>query len=128
MLNGNWRLVYTSSPSVLALIGLSNLPLVKIGDITQTIDGPGMMVENKVSKTVDNTSSCCRISFDFPSSDFWNSCCLILLAHFPSIVYRSKSQCHSAELLSAHLLALMSAAQNGFAYSLTQATSQLQSS
>lgn len=52
MLNGSWKLVYTTSPSALALLGLSNLPLVKIGDITQTIDGPAMTVENKVSVVV----------------------------------------------------------------------------
>lgn len=32
----------------MALLGLSRLPLVTVGDITQKIDGPSMTVENQV--------------------------------------------------------------------------------
>eukprot|EP00803_Ostreobium_quekettii_P004766 evm.model.scf_688.4 EVM.evm.TU.scf_688.4 scf_688:18360-22161(+) len=51
-LSGNWKLVYTSSPAVMALLGLSRLPFVKVGDITQSIDGPGMTVENQIQISV----------------------------------------------------------------------------
>ncbi|GMH37590.1 hypothetical protein BSKO_05463 [Bryopsis sp. KO-2023] len=69
MLSGNWKLVYTSSPEVLALMNLSKLPLVKIGDITQKIDGPGMTVENKIQVTVpfSRTSFSTSASFEVSS-------------------------------------------------------------
>ena len=47
-LNGEWKLVYTSNSELTALLALSRLPFVAVGDITQTIDGPSMTVTNKV--------------------------------------------------------------------------------
>lgn len=67
-LSGSWKLMYTTSPSTLALLGLSRLPLVKVGDITQMIDGPGMTVENKIqisvpfSRTSFSTSAAFEVS------------------------------------------------------------------
>ena len=49
LLNGTWRLVYTANSELLPLLGLSRLPLVTVEEITQTIDGNTMSVENKVS-------------------------------------------------------------------------------
>ena len=48
-LNGQWKLVYTSSSELTALLALSRLPFVEVGDITQTIDVPSETVVNKVS-------------------------------------------------------------------------------
>lgn len=48
LLSGTWRLVYTSNSEVLALLGLARLPFVTVEDITQTVDGAAMSVENKV--------------------------------------------------------------------------------
>ena len=47
-LNGQWKLVYTSSSELTALLALSRLPFVTVGDITQTIDVPSETVVNKV--------------------------------------------------------------------------------
>ena len=47
-LNGEWKLVYTSNSELTALLALSSLPFVTVGDIMQTIDGPSMTVVNKV--------------------------------------------------------------------------------
>ena len=47
-LNGEWKLVYTSNSELTALLALSRLPFVTVGDITQTIDGPSLTVINKV--------------------------------------------------------------------------------
>lgn len=49
LLDGTWRLVYTANSEVLALLSLSQLPLVTVEDITQTVDGAAMTVENKAS-------------------------------------------------------------------------------
>ena len=46
-LNGEWKLVYTSNSELTALLALSRLPFVTVGDITQTIDGPSLTVINK---------------------------------------------------------------------------------
>lgn len=51
-LDGNWKLVYTSNSELIALLAVNNLPLVTIGNITQSIDGPTMTVVNKVEVTV----------------------------------------------------------------------------
>ncbi|GAB4821945.1 hypothetical protein N2152v2_008991 [Parachlorella kessleri] len=48
LLNGTWRLVYTANSELLPLLGLSRLPLVNVEEITQTINGDTMSVENKV--------------------------------------------------------------------------------
>lgn len=48
LLDGSWKLVYTSNSELLAILALSRLPLVSIGDITQRIDSAINTVENKV--------------------------------------------------------------------------------
>jgi PAP_fibrillin len=47
-LSGEWKLVYTSGSELSALLALSKLPFVTVGDITQTIDGAAGTVINKV--------------------------------------------------------------------------------
>lgn len=47
-LGGTWRLAYTSNSELIALLALQRLPLVTVGDITQTIDPLGQTVENRV--------------------------------------------------------------------------------
>jgi hypothetical protein len=47
-LNGEWKLVYTSNSELLAILALSKLPFVTIGDITQRVDVLNNTVENKV--------------------------------------------------------------------------------
>ena len=47
-LDGQWKLVYTSNSELLGLLGLSKLPFVTIGDITQNIQASTLTVENKV--------------------------------------------------------------------------------
>ena len=47
-LSGRWRLVYTSNSEVMILLAAENLPGLSVGDITQTIDGVGGRVENRV--------------------------------------------------------------------------------
>ena len=49
-LNGEWKLVYTSNSELTALLALSRLPFVTVGDITQTIDGPSLTVINKARR------------------------------------------------------------------------------
>mmetsp|Transcript_3299 Transcript_3299/g.13082 ORF Transcript_3299/g.13082 Transcript_3299/m.13082 type:complete len:421 (-) Transcript_3299:709-1971(-) len=48
-LSGKWRLVYTSNSEVMFLLAAENLPGLNVGDITQTIDGVGGRVENRVA-------------------------------------------------------------------------------
>lgn len=47
-LDGEWRLIYTSSSPLISILALSRLPLVKVGDIFQKIDSTTQTVENKV--------------------------------------------------------------------------------
>lgn len=47
-ISGTWRLVYTSNSELFALLFADNLPLLTVGDITQTIDAADMTVENRV--------------------------------------------------------------------------------
>jgi len=51
-LDGEWKLVYTSNSELMAILALSKLPFVSVGDVTQTIEVLGMTVENKVALTV----------------------------------------------------------------------------
>ena len=44
-----WHLVYTSNSELFVLLAADQLPLVSIGDITQTIDGALGTVENRVA-------------------------------------------------------------------------------
>lgn len=47
-LGGAWRLAYTSNSELIALLALGRLPLVEVGEISQTIDPMGQTVENRV--------------------------------------------------------------------------------
>ncbi len=47
-LKGEWRLVYTSNSELIGLLALSRLPLVTVGEITQTVDPATASVSNKV--------------------------------------------------------------------------------
>lgn len=49
LLNGKWILAYTSYSELYPLLAAGNLPLVKVGEISQTIDALAFMVENSVS-------------------------------------------------------------------------------
>jgi hypothetical protein len=49
-LTGEWKLVYTSASEALAVLALSRLPFVTIGDITQNVDALSNTVENKVRR------------------------------------------------------------------------------
>jgi len=57
LLDGEWKLVYTSNSELMALLAANNLPLVTIGDITQAIDGATSTVLNKVQVTAPFTST-----------------------------------------------------------------------
>ncbi|KAF4379224.1 plastid-lipid-associated protein, chloroplastic [Cannabis sativa] len=48
LLNGKWILAYTSFPGVLTLLSRGTLPLVKIEEISQTIDSENLTVQNSV--------------------------------------------------------------------------------
>jgi PAP_fibrillin len=50
-LSGEWKLVYTAGSELSALLALSRLPFVTVGDITQTIDCAAGTVVNKVGGT-----------------------------------------------------------------------------
>ena len=49
-LDGSWKLVYTSNSELIALLALSRLPFVTIGDVTQRVDAASSTVENKVRR------------------------------------------------------------------------------
>ncbi|GAX82991.1 hypothetical protein CEUSTIGMA_g10418.t1 [Chlamydomonas eustigma] len=51
-LTGDWKLIYTSNSSLMAVLALSRLPFVEVGDITQKIDSSTLTVENKVQLSV----------------------------------------------------------------------------
>ena len=48
VLDGQWKLVYTSNSELFGLLALSRLPFVAVGDITQTVQASTLTVENKV--------------------------------------------------------------------------------
>ena len=48
VLDGQWKLVYTSNSELFGLLALSRLPFVTVGDITQTVQASTLTVENKV--------------------------------------------------------------------------------
>lgn len=60
-LNGEWKLVYTSNSELLAILALSRLPFVTIGDITQRVDAATNTVENKVSVPAAWCTSSCWV-------------------------------------------------------------------
>jgi len=47
-LSGTWRLAYTSNSELFLLLAATKLPLVKVGEITQIIDGSDGSVENQL--------------------------------------------------------------------------------
>jgi hypothetical protein len=68
-LGGEWKLVYTSNSELIPLLALGRLPLVEVGDITQSIDAASGKVENKVEFTVpfSKTSIGSTATFDVRS-------------------------------------------------------------
>ncbi|OMO76884.1 hypothetical protein CCACVL1_15343 [Corchorus capsularis] len=48
LLNGKWILAYTTFPGVLTLLSRGQLPLVKVEEISQTIDAESFTVQNSV--------------------------------------------------------------------------------
>lgn len=69
LLDGQWKLVYTASSDVIALLSLGRLPFVTVGDITQSIDGATQTVTNKLSLSVpfSRTSLSAQASFEVRS-------------------------------------------------------------
>jgi hypothetical protein len=69
MLDGNWKLVYTSNSELLAILALSKLPFVSIGDITQRVDTLTNTVENRAALSVplSRTSLSTTASFEVRS-------------------------------------------------------------
>lgn len=68
-LTGTWKLAYTSNSELVALLALSKLPLITVGDILQVVDGAQMTVENRVQFTApfSRTSVAATASFDIRS-------------------------------------------------------------
>ncbi|KAL6765917.1 astaxanthin vesicles associated protein [Haematococcus lacustris] len=68
-LDGEWRLMYTSSSALITVLGLKNLPFVTVGDLTQTINVAEQTVENKVvlSGPLSRTALTTRASFEVRS-------------------------------------------------------------
>ncbi|KIZ02337.1 hypothetical protein MNEG_5623 [Monoraphidium neglectum] len=68
-LNGEWKLVYTSNSELLAILALSKLPFVTIGDITQRVDVLNNTVENKaqISVPLSRTAVSTTASFEVRS-------------------------------------------------------------
>ncbi|KAK8575449.1 hypothetical protein V6N13_033308 [Hibiscus sabdariffa] len=48
LLDGKWILVYTSFPGLFPLLSSGQLPLVKVEEVSQTIDAESLTVENSV--------------------------------------------------------------------------------
>jgi hypothetical protein len=69
MLDGDWKLVYTSNSELLAILAMNKLPLVTIGDITQRIDTAFNTVENKaqISVPLSRTAVSTTASFEVRS-------------------------------------------------------------
>lgn len=69
VLDGQWKLVYTSNSELVALLALNRLPFVSVGDITQTIDSATLSAVNTVSLTVpfSRTSLSTQASFEIRS-------------------------------------------------------------
>eukprot|EP00210_Caulerpa_lentillifera_P007375 g7048.t2 len=56
LLTGNWKLVYTSNSELIALLALSRIPFVTVGDITQKIDGKTAENQIQISVPFSRTS------------------------------------------------------------------------
>lgn len=68
-LDGTWKLAYTSNSELVALLALGKLPLVTVGDITQTVVASSQTVENRVqiSAPFSQTSLAATASFEIRS-------------------------------------------------------------
>lgn len=68
-LSGTWKLAYTSNSELVALLALSRLPLVDVGDILQIVNATAMTVENRVKLTApfSRTSLSATALFDVRS-------------------------------------------------------------
>ena len=68
-MEGVWKLVYTSNSELIAVLALSKLPFVEVGDITQKIDSIAGTVVNTVGLTVpfSRTSFSTTASFEIRS-------------------------------------------------------------
>lgn len=68
-LDGNWKLAYTSNSELIAFLALGKLPLVKVGEIYQTIDGASRTVENRIqlSAPFSRTSLTATAAFEVRS-------------------------------------------------------------
>lgn len=68
-LSGEWKLVYTSNSELMAILALSKLPFITVGDIMQVIDGAAQTVENRVqlSAPFSRTSLSATASFEVRS-------------------------------------------------------------
>lgn len=69
LLDGEWRLAYTSGSELLAVLALGRLPLVSVGDVTQTIDAGRGTFENAaevsaLSGAAGTTRLTARASFE----------------------------------------------------------------
>jgi hypothetical protein len=69
LLDGTWRLAYTSNSELLAILALSRLPLLSVGDITQRIDSASSTVENRaaLSGPLSSTALSATASFEVRS-------------------------------------------------------------
>ncbi|GBG89418.1 hypothetical protein CBR_g49209 [Chara braunii] len=69
LLDGKWILAYTSFSEIFPLLAASNLPLIKVGEISQTIDASGLTVQNLVtfSSPLATTSFGASASFEVRS-------------------------------------------------------------
>ena len=47
-LAGEWKVVYATNSGLISILGLSRLPGVAVGDITQSIDTTALTIKNKV--------------------------------------------------------------------------------
>ncbi len=82
LLDGQWKLVYTSNSELFGLLALSRLPFVSIGDITQKIEGSTLTVENKVRQLL-------------PSIPLrHNLACMARLSQLCLCLYTGVSVCH----------------------------------
>lgn len=69
LLDGTWKLAYTSNSELVALLALGRLPLVTVGDVYQIIDGKAQSVENRIQLSVpfSRTSLTATASFEVRS-------------------------------------------------------------
>lgn len=68
-LDGVWKLLYTSNSELVALLALGRLPLVEVGEITQTVNTAAKSVENCIQLSVpfSRTSLAATAAFEVRS-------------------------------------------------------------